>query len=45
MQITGARPIRNKNSKWYMPSGMFNENGYFRYLSDSELEHLMFDLT
>jgi hypothetical protein len=28
-----------------MPSGMFNENGYFRYLSDSELEHLMFDLT
>jgi hypothetical protein len=24
MQITGAQPIQNKNSKWYTPRGMFN---------------------
>ena len=33
MQITGARPIRNKNSKWYTPSGLFNETVYPSYCS------------
>lgn len=33
MKITGARPIQNKNSKWYTPSEMFNGTVYPPYCS------------
>ena len=33
IQITDSRPIRDINSKWYVPSGMFNEPVYSSYCS------------
>ena len=33
MQMTDSPPIRDINSKWYVPSGMFNEPVYPSYCS------------